>query len=220
VSTHGESTTYTVHAKRWKRGWELHIDGFGVTQSKTLNDAEAMVRDYIALDTGAAPDSFAVEIVPEVGDGLDEKTRAARQAIGAADRAQRAAAAQSREAARGLKRAGLSGREIAVVLRVSPQRVSQLLGGNAILVRGESKSHSAGKKTIRRQAHGKRRSLLLPAPRRVVLFLPAGQGVCPLRASSMGVLAPSSAAWVSAEWRSWCSVAPPDAPLNRSSAWR
>jgi hypothetical protein len=59
------STTYTVHAQRWKLGWELRIDGIGVTQSRTLNDAEAMVRDYIALDTGAAPDSFNVELLPE-----------------------------------------------------------------------------------------------------------------------------------------------------------
>jgi hypothetical protein len=72
ISLRGEMTTYTVLAKRWKRGWELHIDGVGVTQSRTLNDAEAMVRDYIALDTGAAPDSFNVELLPEVGHGLDE----------------------------------------------------------------------------------------------------------------------------------------------------
>lgn len=50
-----DKTTYTVIAKRWDRGWELHINGVGVTQSRALNDAEAMVRDYIALDTGAAP---------------------------------------------------------------------------------------------------------------------------------------------------------------------
>ncbi len=24
---------YTVNAKRWEHGWELHIDGIGVTQS-------------------------------------------------------------------------------------------------------------------------------------------------------------------------------------------
>ena len=41
--------------------------------------------------------------------------------------AQKAAAALSRQAARKLADTGLSGREIAVVLRVSPQRVSQLL---------------------------------------------------------------------------------------------
>lgn len=54
--------TYTVHAKRWARGWELHIDGLGVTQSHSLADAELMARDYIETLTGAAPGSFNVEI--------------------------------------------------------------------------------------------------------------------------------------------------------------
>jgi DNA-binding CsgD family transcriptional regulator len=127
VSADGGGHAYTVHAKRWEHGWELHIDDIGVTQSRTLNDAEAMVRDYIALDTGADPSSFDVEILPEVGEGLDEETRSARQAVAAAESAQRAAARQSREVAHRLKSAGLSGREIAVVLQLSPQRVSQLL---------------------------------------------------------------------------------------------
>ena len=119
--------TYTVRAKRWARGWELHIDGVGVTQSHTLHDAEAMARDYIMLDTDAPDGSFGIEIVPEVGGGLDEKTRAARAAVAEADQAQRRAAARSRLAARDLRQAGLSGRDIAAVLKVSPQRVSQLL---------------------------------------------------------------------------------------------
>jgi hypothetical protein len=127
VTGNADKTTYTVIAKRWKRGWELHIEGIGVTQSRTLNDAEAMVRDYIHLDTGEAPDSFDVDIVPEVSQELDRQTREARRAVIAAEKAQQAAAARSREVARGLKGIGLTGREIAVVLRVSPQRVSQLL---------------------------------------------------------------------------------------------
>ena len=66
-------------------------------------------------------------LTPEIGGGLDEETRAAREAVSAADRAQRLAAAQSRATARRLRQAGLSGRDIAKVLNVSPQRVSQLL---------------------------------------------------------------------------------------------
>jgi hypothetical protein len=122
-----DKTTYTVMAKRWDHGWELHIEGIGVTQSRTLNDAESMVRDYIALDTGVAPDSFDVEIVPEISHTLDREARNARRAVADAESAQKAAAVRSREVARMLKGVGLTGREIAVVLRLSPQRVSQLL---------------------------------------------------------------------------------------------
>jgi predicted XRE-type DNA-binding protein len=131
MSTQTDRPTYNVQAKRWARGWELDINGVGVTQSRTLNDAEAMVRDYIALDTGVPADSFNVEIVPEVGNGLDGATRAARRAVAEAEKAQRAAASLSRDVAHRLNKAGLSGREIAVVLSVSPQRVSQLLKNGA-----------------------------------------------------------------------------------------
>ncbi len=122
--------TYTVRARRWARGWELHIDGGGVTQARRLADAEMMARDYIALDLSVPAGSFAVEIIPEVGDGLDEETRKARKAVEEADSAQREAAAFSRRVARALRGKGLTGRDIAAVLRVSPQRVSQLLKGS------------------------------------------------------------------------------------------
>jgi hypothetical protein len=119
--------TYQVRAKRWEHGWELHIAGVGVTQSRTLWDAEDMARDLIARREHVPEDAFTVTITPEIGGGLDEETRAAREAVTTANRAQRQAAAQSRTAARRLRQAGLSGRDIAKVLGVSPQRVSQLL---------------------------------------------------------------------------------------------
>jgi hypothetical protein len=42
--------TYKVTAKVWEHGWILHIAGVGVTQSEGVEDAEAMVRDYLELD--------------------------------------------------------------------------------------------------------------------------------------------------------------------------
>jgi hypothetical protein len=120
-------TTYNVTAKHWKRGWELHIEGVGVTQCKGLAEAEAMVRDYVESLTGAGASDATVVVTPEVGNGLDEQVRAAREAVAAADLATREAAAKSRKVARDLRQSGLSGRDIAVVLRVSAQRVSQLL---------------------------------------------------------------------------------------------
>ena len=120
-------TTYEVKARRWKHGWELYIAGIGVTQSRSLAEAETMVRDYIETLTGVDASGSQVVVTPEVGDGLDEEAWAAREAVTAADRATRAAAARSRKVARDLKQAGLSGRDIAAILKVSAQRVSQLL---------------------------------------------------------------------------------------------
>jgi len=49
--------TYKVTARRWRprrpwrrRGWELDIEGVGVTQSHSKGDAERMVRDYLDAD--------------------------------------------------------------------------------------------------------------------------------------------------------------------------
>lgn len=125
-------TSYDVIARRWARGWELHITDhhgahLGVTQARRLTEAERMVRDYLALDEHPDADTAPLTIRAELGAELDSITTAARQAVHDAEQAQRDAAAQSRAAVRELKAAGLSGAEIAAVLDVSPQRVSQLV---------------------------------------------------------------------------------------------
>jgi predicted XRE-type DNA-binding protein len=120
-------STCTVRAKRWKHGWELHVDGVGVTQSRNLAGAEQMVRDYIETLTDHDTADDIVTIRPEVGSGLDEAAEAARDAISEAEHALRAAAARSRQVARQLSQEGLSGQDIAAILHVSAQRVSQLL---------------------------------------------------------------------------------------------
>jgi methanogenic corrinoid protein MtbC1 len=55
-------TTYVVRAKRWAHGWELHIDGIGVTQSRILDGAEQMVRDYIETLTDRDVSDSAIVI--------------------------------------------------------------------------------------------------------------------------------------------------------------
>ena len=124
-------STYNVTARRWARGWELHItdshgEEVGVTQSRNLGGAERMVRDYLELDDRTDVDE--VVIVPELDDaGLGKRAAEAREAVRAAEKAQRTAAAASRAVARELAAAGLTGADSAAVLGVSAQRVSQLL---------------------------------------------------------------------------------------------
>jgi predicted XRE-type DNA-binding protein len=121
-------STYEVRAVRWEGGWELHIPDVGVTQARTIEGAERMVRSYLAMDTGEPPESFTIEITPEIN-GLGSEVDDARQRITRAETAQREAAAASRAVARKLKAAGLSGADTATVMGVSPQRVSQLMKG-------------------------------------------------------------------------------------------
>ena len=117
--------TYTVTARRWKHGWELHIDGVGVTQSKTLATAEQMVRDYIETLTDQDVSTADVAITPELG-ALGHKVSTVRAQVDAAERAQRDAAKAKRQLADDLRAAGLSVSDTAAILGVSRGRVSQL----------------------------------------------------------------------------------------------
>jgi DNA-directed RNA polymerase specialized sigma subunit len=122
------SNTYKVDARRWEHGWELHVEGVGVTQSKSLHSAARMAREYISLIEGISDEStIDVEILPKIDNALVKEVIAARKAVHELAERQREVAALSRAAAKDLAGSGLSGADIAVVLDVSPQRVSQLL---------------------------------------------------------------------------------------------
>ena len=118
--------TYTVRARHWERGWELHVDDVGVTQSRTLAAAEAMVRDYLRLDGHADWRDAAVDVLPDL-DGLETRVAEARELTRSAERAQVDAAREARAVARALRAEGLSVSDTATVLGVSRGRVSQLV---------------------------------------------------------------------------------------------
>ncbi len=125
TTTTGGITTYNVTAKRWKHGWELHIDGVGVTQSRTLDTAEQMVRDYIETLTDTDVSAGTVVIVPELG-ALDRKVKKVREQLAIADRRQQEASSAYRALAADLRASGLSVSDTAAILGVSRGRVSQL----------------------------------------------------------------------------------------------
>ena len=86
-----------------------------------------MAREYISLLQGISDQSIAVEIRPQIDDVLGEEVIAAREAVHELAERQHEVAALSRATAKKLANSGLSSADIAVVLDVSPQRVSQLL---------------------------------------------------------------------------------------------
>ena len=123
-----ETMDVEVRAVREGRWWVLHIDGGGTTQARTLTQVESMVADYLSLTRDVPPDTVHVTITDiDPGPGLADALTAARAAQADAVRAQEKAAARVRALARTMLERGLSGAEIAIVLGVSKQRVSQLI---------------------------------------------------------------------------------------------
>ena len=118
---------YNVRAKRWARGWELHVQGVGVTQARTLRQADLVLRDYIALMVGERQaKSAGFVVVHEVG-GLERRVAKTQAAAERLVREQEQVAADYRSVAVELKRKGLTGEDAARVMHVSPQRYSQLI---------------------------------------------------------------------------------------------
>lgn len=119
-------TTYTATATREDGWWTLDVNGIGVTQCLRLADADAQVRGLIEAVTDADVPGDTVIDLHLANESLDATVNHARAAVRRAEAAQRAAAAESRATVRRLVDAGLAQSDVAVVLGVSKQRVSQL----------------------------------------------------------------------------------------------
>jgi len=118
---------YEVTATRWERGWELDIDGVGVTQSRTLRDAEEMVRDYLRLEGVKGHADAGLHIIVEI-EGVDmDEVRAVKGDQDRVAKEMREVAKSTRDVAKKIKRAGLTGADAARVMGVSEQRFSQLM---------------------------------------------------------------------------------------------
>ena len=121
-------STYTAIARREGRWWIVEVGDVGATQARNLTEAREMAIDLIALTRNLPPDQIKVEIRTVLEADLEEEIAQARAAIRDLELRQQSVAKTSRSVARKLVRsAGLTGRDAAVVLGVSPQRVSQLL---------------------------------------------------------------------------------------------
>ncbi len=123
----GRVVAVKVIAKAWEHGWELHVEGVGVTQVRTLAGAAQQAADLIETMTDTVIDPDELEFQIALPDGLAERAKAARRLLRDAEEINARAAAESREVAKALREdAGLSVTDAAVVMGVSRGRISQL----------------------------------------------------------------------------------------------
>jgi predicted transcriptional regulator len=140
------TTTYTAVANREGDWWVLAVADLDiVTQARRLDQAEPMVRDLIATWLDIPADSFGVTVTPNLPDEVRADVAEARQLRQRAEDLTMTAAAASRRVVDRLIGRGLRVRDVALILGISPQRVSQLsspAGG-----RGRAKAAVAKKST-------------------------------------------------------------------------
>ena len=123
-------TKYTATCTRSGSWWAISVPELrGVhSQARRLDQVEAMAREAIALMLDVRPDSFEVEVRPEV----PRVVARARQARAAQRQAEQSAEAATLSAARELLGQGYTVRDAGALLGISPQRISQLTGKAAV----------------------------------------------------------------------------------------
>ncbi|OII65430.1 hypothetical protein BJP40_16865 [Streptomyces sp. CC53] len=114
----------------WRgQGWQVEVAGVDTFWVRRLSEVPDATRDLLAVpDRGEAPwEAVSLQVSTRLEGALGEKTRSAIEAVLEARRAQERAAVLYRRTALSLQESGMSGADIAQVLGVSRQRVSQLL---------------------------------------------------------------------------------------------
>lgn len=121
-------STYTARVTREGRWWVVDVDGIGVTQARSLPDAQVMAADLVSAlrDVDVAPSD--VELLVDIGSDIVSAAHAAQQRARAAAKALAVAADDVRAQAQALRHTGFTGKDAAFVLGISEQRVSQLVG--------------------------------------------------------------------------------------------
>lgn len=121
---------YRATASRDGRWWFVHVAGEQglYTQVRRLDQAEAMIREVIALMLEVPEDSFDVVVEPDLASlgGVREAVEAALVERERANAAQEAASSAMRHAVSEIRASGYTSRDAGMLLGVSNQRISQI----------------------------------------------------------------------------------------------
>lgn len=120
--------TFEVYASQDGKAWGLTVPEVpGATSLvRRLSAAERHAREAIAWVLDVPDDSFDLHLVVHMSGDIGKELAEVRELADHAEQMMREAADRKRALIGHLKGSGLSGNDIAVVLDVSPQRVSQL----------------------------------------------------------------------------------------------
>ncbi|MGW5003093.1 hypothetical protein ACWEP8_36180 [Streptomyces hydrogenans] len=123
----GTSRMYRVRAMQLDEGWQLSIPEVGSLWVRRLTESTTASRNFIADRIKTSTDLISVQLDIQLNARLEPEKKASVDAHLQAQKAQEKAARAYRSLASNLKKSGMSGAEIAVILGVSRQRVAQLL---------------------------------------------------------------------------------------------
>lgn len=119
-------TDYRARAVREGKWWVIEVEGVGTTQARSTTEAQEMALDLVHAMTEEPVSQIEVDLSFHLSDEIDAQVRQAREDAVAAERAQTAAAERLRAALRRILAEGVTKRDAARILKVSPQRISQL----------------------------------------------------------------------------------------------
>jgi len=169
--------TYTVRARRRQNGWDLDVKDVGLCRVERLTGADRAIRSQ--MDVLGLGDSATAGFAYEYASDLEREVRAVRDGRASADAANRFAAERTRALAARLLSEGYSGAEVAMILDVSPQRVSQLVappgagarpadkkaGPSTIDLRSKPEPDPAGKPKAAKKSKKPKKSKKIEDPR-------------------------------------------------------
>jgi len=114
-----------ARAKHWEHGWEIHVEGVGVTQVRLLEQAKSQACDLIETLLERRVSESEIELDAQIGP-LVEEIHEVKKLTADAAQLQTQAAFRVRTLVAQLRASGFSVSDIPTILGVTRGRVSQL----------------------------------------------------------------------------------------------